>query len=41
MKRVIVIGAGKRVLQDVLPTLASLPDRFELAGVFARSARTV
>lgn len=37
---VIVIGAGKRILQDVLPALLSLPDDYALRGVFAKHART-
>jgi len=40
-RRVLVVGAGERVRADVLPVLALLSDRYELAGVRARSARTV
>ena len=38
-KRVLVVGAGKRVLETALPALAAAADQWELAGVFARSER--
>jgi len=40
-RRVWVLGAGKRVLDAALPALARAADRFELAGVYARTGRTV
>ncbi len=40
-RRVLVVGAGGRVVTDVLPALRSLPDRYEVAGVFARSRRAL
>lgn len=39
--RVLVVGAGKRVLADVLPVLGRQRDRWEIGGIFARSAREV
>lgn len=39
LRRVRVIGAGKRVREAALPAFAALPHRFELAGLHARSAR--
>ncbi len=41
LRRVIVIGAGGRVVTDVLPALLSQPETFELAGVFARTERSI
>ncbi|MEZ6016066.1 MAG: hypothetical protein R3F49_13180 [Planctomycetota bacterium] len=38
-KRILVIGAGGRVSDAVLPVLARLSRDFELGGVFARRAR--
>ena len=38
-KRILVIGAGGRVTDAVLPVLARARGRFELGGVFARRAR--
>jgi len=38
-RRVLVIGAGERVNTDVLPALRSLPDRYEVLDIFARSRR--
>ena len=38
-KRLLVIGAGGRVTDAVLPVLARTGGRFELGGVFARRAR--
>lgn len=40
-KRIYVVGAGKRVVNDVLPVLASLEALWEVAGVFTRTARTL
>ncbi|MGQ0551723.1 MAG: GMC oxidoreductase [Planctomycetota bacterium] len=40
-RRVLVLGAGRRVQEDVLPTLLWLEDRFVLAGVCARRARSL
>jgi len=40
-RRVWIVGAGKRVRETALPALASLPEHFELAGVFGRSARAL
>ncbi len=39
MRRVWIVGAGKRVRETALPSFLSLPDRFEVAGILARSAR--
>jgi len=39
IKRILVIGAGGRVTDAVLPALARASGRFELGGVFARRAR--
>ncbi len=38
-RRVLVIGAGKRVRETALPAFASLSDRFEIAGIRARTGR--
>ena len=40
-RRVWIVGAGKRVLETALPAFASLPKAYEVAGVFARSARAI
>jgi len=40
-KRILVVGAGGRVTDAVLPALARAGGRFELGGVFARRAREV
>lgn len=40
-RRVAVLGAGKRVLETALPALRAAGDLFELAGVYARSARPI
>jgi len=40
-KRILVIGAGKRVLETALPALAACPERWELGGLYARSEREV
>jgi hypothetical protein len=40
-ERVLVVGAGKRVLKDVLPVLMRQRERWEIGGVYARSARDV
>ncbi len=37
--RALVVGAGQRVQEAVLPVIASLAGELELAGVFARGAR--
>ncbi len=37
--RAALIGAGKRVANDALPAFRSLPDEYEVAGVFGRTAR--
>ena len=39
VRKVVVVGAGKRVQDAVLPVIASLASEVELAGVFARTAR--
>lgn len=36
-----VVGAGQRVVNDVLPVIASLPDHASLAGVFTRTPRAL
>ncbi|MBA2540908.1 MAG: hypothetical protein H0V17_14810 [Deltaproteobacteria bacterium] len=41
MKRVLVIGAGERVVGAVLPALWCLRDRFEVAGVLARTVKSL
>lgn len=41
MKRILVIGAGGRVTDAVLPALARLGGKLELGGVFARKERDV
>ncbi len=41
MKRLLIIGAGKRVMDDVLPVVESLSDELSLEGIYARSERTV
>ncbi|QDU83911.1 hypothetical protein Pla163_10120 [Planctomycetes bacterium Pla163] len=40
-KRIFVVGAGERVVNDVLPVLASLEARWDVAGVFTRTPRTL
>lgn len=39
MKKVLIIGAGKRALGATLPALGALRDEFEVVGVLARSER--
>ena len=39
--RVLVIGAGRRVQQDVLPVLERMGDQAVLTGVWARTARSL
>ncbi|MEL6907232.1 MAG: hypothetical protein AAFP22_17610 [Planctomycetota bacterium] len=39
--RIAVVGSGQRVREAALPVLASLEDRFELAGVFSRKPKTI
>lgn len=41
IKRILVVGAGGRVTDAVLPVLARSGGRFELGGVFGRRAREV
>jgi len=38
-RRVLVLGAGERVVEDVLPALFALSDRYQVVDVFARSRR--
>lgn len=40
-KRILIVGAGERVRDAVLPALARAGGLWELGGVFARSARTL
>lgn len=40
-KRILIVGAGGRVTDAVLPVLARARERYELAGVFARKEREV
>lgn len=39
IRRVWIVGAGKRVRETALPAFLSLADRFEVAGILARSPR--
>ena len=39
--RTLVFGVGKRVVETALPAFHRADDRFEIAAVFARSARTL
>lgn len=39
--RTLVFGVGKRVVETALPAFHRADDRFEIASVFARSARTL
>lgn len=41
VQRVVVLGAGQRVRDTILPALAALPGRFVIDGVFARSEKTI
>ena len=41
VRRIAVVGSGQRVVQTALPVLATLTERFELAGVFSRRAKTI
>lgn len=41
MKRILVVGAGGRVTDAVLPAVAAAAGSLELAGVFARRARPI
>lgn len=41
VRRIAVVGSGQRVVQTALPVLATLTDRFELAGVFSRRAKSI
>lgn len=41
MRRVLIIGSGKRVLQAALPALHRLGDRFVVQGMFARTKKAV
>jgi hypothetical protein len=36
-----VIGSGKRVRETALPALLSLADRFEITGIYARTAKEI
>jgi len=38
-RKVVVVGSGKRVREAALPALHRLADRYEVAGVFARTAK--
>ncbi len=38
-KRIVIVGAGRRVIETALPVVRASSDRYELAGVFARSSR--
>lgn len=39
MKRVWIVGAGKRVRATALPALASMPEHFQVRSILARSVR--
>jgi hypothetical protein len=39
--KVLVIGAGERVVLDTLPALVSLGERIEIVGVYSRTPRSV
>jgi len=41
LQRVVVLGAGQRVRDTILPALAALPEHFVIDGVFARSEKTI
>jgi hypothetical protein len=41
VQRVVVLGAGQRVRDTILPALAALPDHYVVDGVFARSEKTI
>lgn len=41
VRRIAVVGSGQRVVQTALPVLATLTERYELAGVFSRRAKTI
>ncbi len=41
MKKVVVIGAGKRVINNILPALIHGRELFEVVGIYARSCRTI
>jgi len=41
MKRILVVGAGGRVTDAVLPAIAAAGDALELAGLFARKPRAL
>lgn len=41
MKRVLIVGSGKRVKESALPAFLRARDRFRIAGVFSRTARRI
>lgn len=40
-RRLLVLGAGQRVRETILPAVAALPERWVVDGVFARSEKTI
>lgn len=40
-RRLVVLGAGQRVREAILPAVAALPQRWVVDGVFARSEKTI
>lgn len=40
-RRIAIVGSGQRVVETALPVLETLRDRFELAGVFSRTPKTI
>jgi len=41
VKRVLIVGSGKRVKESALPAFLRARDRFRIAGVFSRTARRI
>lgn len=40
-KRVVLIGAGRRILRHVLPTFAAMSDLYEVEGIYTRTVEAV
>lgn len=41
VRRLLILGAGQRVRETILPAVAALPERWVVDGVFARSEKTI